>query len=137
MSEPVEPNNEMVSDGVDGVRTTRMLERAARQRWPVPEKYKEAIIKRQVQIAIDSKSKPREAAAAARTVLAADRLNQADEHESNQEPQQHLHLHQHQPTTVNLDKLTDEQLDKLEQLLLVANTTTTTAVDRGSAGTAG
>lgn len=128
-------DTEMVSDGVDGVRTTRMLERAARQRWPVPEKYKEAIVKRQVQIAIDPKSKPREAAAAARTVLAADRLNQSDEHEDNKEPQQHLHLHQHQPTTVDLDKLTDEQLDKLEQILLAASSTTTT--DRTNTDTAG
>lgn len=130
-------SDEMVTDGVDGIRTTRMLERAVRQRWPIPEEYKAAIIKRQAKIAVDPKSTARESASAAKTVLAADRLNQSDEHEDNKEPQQHLHLHQHQPTTVNLDKLTDEQLDKLEQLLLVANTTTTAAIDRGSEDTAG
>ena len=92
---PAEPT--LVSDGVDGVRTTRMLERAVRSRWPIPEKYKEAIIKRQVAIAVDAKSKPREASAAARTILAADKLNQADEHEANKEPEQHIHLHQQVP----------------------------------------
>ena len=68
---PSEPPAEavLVSDGVDGIRTTRLLERAVRSRWPIPEKYKEAIIKRQVAIAVDAKSKPREASAAARTIL--------------------------------------------------------------------
>ena len=72
---PSEPPAEatLVSDGVDGIRTTRLLERAVRSRWPIPEKYKEAIIKRQVAIAVDAKSKPREASAAARTILAADK----------------------------------------------------------------
>jgi hypothetical protein len=38
-----------------------------------------------------------EASAAARTILAADKLNQADEHEANKEPEQHIHLHQQVP----------------------------------------
>lgn len=134
---PSEPPSEaaLVSDGVDGIRTTRLLERAVRSRWPIPEKYKEAIIKRQVAIAVDAKSKPREASAAARTILAADKLNQADEHEANKEPEQHIHLHQQVPSSVNLDKLTDEQLNNLEQLLLAASPTTTN--DSGSTDTAG
>lgn len=84
-----------ISDGVDGIRTTRMLERATRQRWPIPEKYKEAIIKRQVGIAISSTSKPREASAAARTVLNADKIN--IEQQKLEQPEQHLHLHQQIP----------------------------------------
>lgn len=126
------PAKEMYSDGVDGVRTTRMLKRALKQRWPIPEEYKEAIMKRQAKIAIDSKSSPREAAAAARTIISADRLNQEEEKE--EQPQQHLHLHNHQPA-VNLDKLTDEELDKLEQLLLAANSrTTAVGISAGVAG---
>lgn len=106
----------MVSDGVDGVRTTRMLERAARQRWPIPEKYKQAIIARQVKIATDANSKPREASAAARTIIAADRLNIEEEKQA--EPQQHLHLHQHQETTIDVSKLSQEKLEELERILL-------------------
>lgn len=111
-------NEEPISDGVDGVRTTRMLERAARQRWPIPEKYKQAIIARQVKIATDANSKPREASAAARTIISADRLNMEEEKQA--EPQQHLHLHQHQETTVDLSKLSKEKLEELERILLAA-----------------
>lgn len=91
MSEPAE----MFSDGVDGIRTTRMLERAVKNRWPIPDKYKEAIITRQVKIAISQESTARESASAARTILAADKLN--IEQEKLEQPEQHLHLHQQIP----------------------------------------
>ncbi|MDE2473251.1 MAG: hypothetical protein KGL35_32230, partial [Bradyrhizobium sp.] len=54
---------------------TRLIEKAIRERWPIPEKYRAAIINRQVQIAIDPESSRRESTAAARTIFAADKLN--------------------------------------------------------------
>ena len=117
----IEENIEMFSDGVDGIRTTRMLERAVKNRWPIPDKYKEAIINRQVKIAISQKSTARESASAARTILAADKLN--IEQEKLEQPQQHLHLHQASDQTIDLSKLDREKLEELEQILLAAQNT--------------
>ena len=57
---------------------TRMIARALSRRWPIPEELKEAMIKRQVAIAIDPKVKPRESTAAFRSLVAAEAQNQAD-----------------------------------------------------------
>jgi hypothetical protein len=84
----------LVSDGVDGIRTTRLLERAVRERWPIPEHLRQAIIDRQVEIATDPKYDAREATSAAKTVIAADRINQQEE-QGPKAGAQHLHLHQH------------------------------------------
>lgn len=102
---------EMVSDGVDGVRTTRMLERAARQRWPIPEEFKDAIVKRQVAIAINKNSSAREASIAAKCVLEMERQNQADEHKQLDKttPDQHAH-------TINVNQICDELLENAEFL---------------------
>ena len=72
----------------------RMLQRAIKQRWPIPEKYKQAVIDRQVRIAISEESNAREATAAARVLVAAEAQNQADDRA---EPigGQHVHFHQH------------------------------------------
>lgn len=110
--------SETINSGTGNTRDTRLLERAVKKRWPIPEQYKEAIMRRQALIAIDPKAKPREASAAARTLIAADKLNL--EEEQGKETQQHLHLHQE--TQVNLDNLSIEQLEKLEQLLIDAQT---------------
>lgn len=58
-----------------GIRQTRLLERAVRERWPIDELLRDAIIKRQVSIAIDPKSSPREATSAARCLVQMDALN--------------------------------------------------------------
>lgn len=135
VTEPLSPNSPLVSDGVDGVRTTRLLNRAIKQRWPITDEQRQAIIERQIAIASRKNGKAREQSIAAKTVAAFDQINMAEEKASEPLPtQQHLHLHQHQPT-VDLDKLTDEQLDKLEQILLAASSTTTT--DRTNTDTAG
>ena len=59
---------------------TRMLERALRERWPIPEQYREAIVSRQVRIAVDPGSSAREATSAARCVVSMEGHNLADEH---------------------------------------------------------
>lgn len=58
------------------IRPVAKLERAALiQRWPVPDHYRPALINRQVAIAIDPNTEPREATQAFRAVLAADQMN--------------------------------------------------------------
>lgn len=62
-------------------RTAQRIERQAlKQRWEIPEKYKPAIINRQVQIAIDPKSSNRESTSAAKALLSMESQNQKDEH---------------------------------------------------------
>ena len=58
----------------------RMLERAIKERWPIPEKARQALMSRMLQIGLSPDSSNREAVAAARVVLTADGQNQADEH---------------------------------------------------------
>lgn len=89
---------ELVSDGVDGIRTTRMLERAVREKWPIPDAVREAIIKRQAKIAIDVNSSPREATSAARALISAASHNleivkMEIAEESRGEANKHVHVH--------------------------------------------
>lgn len=119
---------EMLASGTGNSRDTRLLKRALKQRWPIPEDKKQAIIDRQVKIATDEGASPREATDAARTVIMADRINMEDEKVEQKSVEQHLHLHQHQETQVNLDNLSVEQLEKLEQLLIVAQSTTSEVI---------
>lgn len=58
---------------------TRLLERAIKQRWPIPDEFKEAIIKRQTAIAIDPNVSVRNATSAARAVISAEGQNQRDQ----------------------------------------------------------
>ena len=59
---------------------TRILERATRQRWPIPDEYRQPIVNRQATIAIDPNSSPRAASIATRCILEMERQNQQDEH---------------------------------------------------------
>jgi len=54
---------------------TRLIERAIRLGWPVPAEHREAMIKRQIEIAKDPNSKPRAAQAAFRSIIAANAQN--------------------------------------------------------------
>ena len=57
-----------------------ILERKAiKQRWNIPDKYKEAMVNGQVQIAIDPQSTNRDKTSAFRALLSADQMNQAEE----------------------------------------------------------
>lgn len=80
-------------DGPGQTSDTRMIEQAVKRRWPIPEKFKEAIVRRQVRIATSKNSSNREASAAARCVLEMERQNQADEHKrlDKEVPDQHAH----------------------------------------------
>ena len=97
-----------------GTRDTRMIERAVRNRWPIPDKFREAIIKRQIRVAIDPKSTGREARAAARTIIAADKINLEEEIKSTPA----IHLHQHNHEQIDYTKIPDDELDALEKKLV-------------------
>lgn len=61
------------------VRDTRMIARAVVERWPIKKEYRDAIVKRLMQIVADPSSSPREATAAAKALMAAERQNQEDQ----------------------------------------------------------
>lgn len=74
-----------------GTRDTRLISKAIKQRWPVPTEYREALVKRQINIAINPQSSAREATLAFKAILAAEAQNQEDEHHAEGE----LHRHDH------------------------------------------
>jgi hypothetical protein len=58
-----------------GIRDTRLVERALRERWPIPKALRRPLIERLGKIVQDPKASTREVVAAARAILAASRLN--------------------------------------------------------------
>ncbi len=70
------------------VRDTRMMERALRERWPIPQELRERIVLNLIAIVANKSLSPRERTSAAKALLHADQLNveqekmeQLDEHE--------------------------------------------------------
>jgi len=61
------------------VRDTRMIARAVVERWPIKKEYRDAIVKRLMQIVADPTTSPREATSAAKALMAAERQNQEDQ----------------------------------------------------------
>ncbi|MGL4512085.1 MAG: hypothetical protein ACRCT8_03270 [Lacipirellulaceae bacterium] len=60
-----------------GSRDTRLIERALRERWPIPDELKAAVVERQLRIATDPKSSSREATSAARCLAGMEGQNAA------------------------------------------------------------
>jgi hypothetical protein len=58
-----------------GIRTTRLVERALRERWPIPKALRKPLIERLVEIVQDTGSTPREVTSAAKAILSASKLN--------------------------------------------------------------
>lgn len=58
-----------------GVRDARLVERAVRERWPIPNALRGPLINRLAGIVQDPESSPREATAAARAILTASKIN--------------------------------------------------------------
>jgi hypothetical protein len=70
-----------------GIRDTRMMERALRERWPIKPEFREKIMNALIAILADKNTSPREKTAAARALMHADAINleaekivQADQH---------------------------------------------------------
>jgi len=62
-----------------GISETRLLEKAIKQRWPIPDEYRAGVINRQARIAIDPEASNREATSAARCLITAEGQNQKDD----------------------------------------------------------
>src|SRR4051812_39419563 len=56
-------------------RDTRLVERALRERWPIPKALRGPLIERLAGIVQDPDASPREATAAARAILSASKIN--------------------------------------------------------------
>jgi len=78
MIAPANPNEETPDESTGGLgggtlyakgtRDTRLIELALREGWPIPEKFRRPVVRRQVRIAIDPASSPREATSAAKCI---------------------------------------------------------------------
>lgn len=95
------------------IRDDRLLQRAIKQRWPIPEQFREAVIARQVLIATGriEDASPREQTAAFNALLAAEAQNQADEHQDEGKRVEHRH-------TIELGPVTAENLAEHKRRLL-------------------
>ena len=69
-----------------GIRDTRLITRAIRQKWPIPSDKRAALIDRQVEIATSKEVSPGEATSAFRAVLAANQQNLAAEQRPKRRP---------------------------------------------------
>ncbi len=58
-----------------GIRDTRLVERALRERWPIPGRIRKPLIERLYEIVEDTGSSPREVTSAAKAILSASELN--------------------------------------------------------------
>ncbi len=58
-----------------GIRDTRLVERALRERWPIPKAIRKPLVERLAEIVEDTASSPREVISAAKAILSASKLN--------------------------------------------------------------
>jgi hypothetical protein len=58
-----------------GIRDTRLVERALRERWPIPKALRGPLIDRLAGIVQDPETSPREATSAAKAILTASKIN--------------------------------------------------------------
>lgn len=93
-----------------GIRNTRMIERAITQRWPIDPAKRPALLQRQIDIALDPNVSAREATSAFKTILEAEKQNQADEHKRT--PERHEHLF----ASDDWKNMPQEKLDRLVKL---------------------
>jgi hypothetical protein len=57
------------------MKDARLVERALRERWPIPKAIRKPLVDRLNKIIQDTQSSPREVVSAARAILAASRIN--------------------------------------------------------------
>lgn len=88
-------------------RDTRLIARAIRERWPIAELKRKPIMDRLIALATDENTPYREAIAAAKAVIDADKANQADEHLAIKV------LGQQARETESIENLTSEQLKRI------------------------
>lgn len=83
-----------------GIRDTRMMARALRERWPIDDRQRELMMRVLMQIAADANNSPRERTSAIKALISADRNN--IEQEKIQQAEEH-----------HSEKMQGEQLDRI------------------------
>lgn len=108
---------ESIADGAN-LRDTRLIARAIKQRWPIPEKYREALIARQVKIATGmvEDASPREQTSAFNALLAADAMNREEETPQRETRVQHMHVHAIANQPITESNFADAKQRLLEEL---------------------
>src|SRR5688572_3876544 len=74
MSQP-QPQGGSGGATAPGIRTTRLVERALRERWPIPRRLRKPLIGRLYEVVEATGSSPREVVSAAKAILSASKLN--------------------------------------------------------------
>src|SRR5262245_50931393 len=72
---PPAPSGGLGGESGRGIRDTRLVERALREHWPIPEESRGPLVRRLLGIVLDREASPREVTSAARAILAASKLN--------------------------------------------------------------
>lgn len=110
-----------------GIRDTRMMARALRDRWPIDDRQRELMMRVLMQIAADANNSPRERTSAIKALISADRNN--IEQEKIQQAEEH-----------HSEKMQGEQLDRIAnaaQRLGLARVVDAIAQDRSGSDSSG
>ena len=110
-----------------GIRDTRMMARALRERWPIDDRQRELMMRVLMQIAADANNSPRERTSAIKALISADRNN--IEQEKIQQAEEH-----------HSEKMQGEQLDRIAnaaQRLGLARVVDAIAQDRSGSDSSG
>ena len=110
-----------------GIRDTRTMARALRERWPIDDRQRELMMRVLMQIAADASNSPRERTSAIKALISADRNN--IEQEKIQQAEEH-----------HSEKMQSEQLDRIAnaaQRLGLARVVDAIAQDRSGSDSSG
>ena len=110
-----------------GIRDTRMMARALRERWPIDDRQRELMMRVLMQIAADASNSPRERTSAIKALISADRNN--IEQEKIQQAEEH-----------HSEKMQGDQLDRIAnaaQRLGLARVVDAIAQDRSGSDSSG
>lgn len=110
-----------------GIRDTRIMARALRERWPIDDRQRELMMRVLMQIAADASNSPRERTSAIKALISADRNN--IEQEKIQQAEEH-----------HSERMQGEQLDRIAnaaQRLGLARVVDAIAQDRSGSHSAG
>ena len=70
-----DPDSFPESLSVDSTRDDRLVAKAIRAGWPVPEEFRDALIRRQIMIAVNPKSKPRDSTRSFAALVSASKMD--------------------------------------------------------------
>jgi hypothetical protein len=114
MIAPANPNPEPegglggVVDPANGIRDVRLLERAVRKGWNIPEQLFDVLPGEMAIIALDRGNSHRERISATKAIVSMHGQNQKDQH--HEEGERHLHLHAHAAVEAAKETVSQESI---------------------------